>query len=180
MSYVFLFHPWCPRAQSSKKENLKIFIGRLFKFKEIPARFTRQVYNLWTPNSFFIFRLLHADQKYDNFPYPHFMAYLSALMYILVIALGFIGICCVEEKSFRIFTAANLLFLSFTGTLFLLCSRFRIPFIYLFIIYTSVVLSNPKAVLKKITWPKAILLGIVLLIFADIIMSKHASFGYWG
>lgn len=164
----------------STKENLGIFIDRLFMFREIPVRFMTQLCNLWTPNSFPIFRLLNSQQKYSNVPYASLMAYITAGVYVLVIILGLIGICCAENKSFQVFAVANLLFLSSTGLLFLLCSRFRISFMYIFIIYSSIALSDPKAVLRKVTWEKLSLLMAVLAVFAGIIIVKLRSFGYWG
>lgn len=166
--------------KKSTKENLEIFTQRLFKFREMPARFARQVYNLWTPNSFPIFRLLNADQKYKDIPYPRPIAYFISGMYVLVIVFGLIGMCCAEKNLFLVFSVGNLLLLLSAGLFFLMCSRFRIPFIYLFILYSSALLSDPKAALKRITWQRVLLIGAVGIVFIDIIVNKVPSFGYWG
>lgn len=160
--------------------NLKIFMDRLLVVKEMPARFARQLSNLWAPNSFLIFRLLRSEQKYDNLRFRSLIAFVTAGLYILVIALGLTGICCAENRSFQVFAVANLLFLSVAGSLFLLCSRFRIPFMYIFVMYTSLVLCNPRAVLTAMTWRKALPLLAILALFVEIIIAKRSSFGYWG
>ncbi|MFX0133846.1 MAG: glycosyltransferase family 39 protein [Candidatus Hodarchaeota archaeon] len=166
--------------KKSTKDNLKIFIDRLFMLREIPARFARQIHNLWTPNSFLIFRLLYSPEKYTDVLYSRLIAYITAGMYISIIVFGLTGMICDEKNLFKVFAVANLLFLSSTGLLFLMCSRFRIPFIYIFIIYSSVVLSNPMAVLRKITWRKSLILLFIFTIFVNIIYEKMSSFGYWG
>jgi len=166
--------------KKSTRENLEIFIGRLFKFKEIPARFVKQVYNLWTPNSFPVFRLLNADQKYKDVPNPRLIAYVASAMYILVIASGLIGMCCAEKNLFLVFSIANLLLLSSAGLFFLMCSRFRIPFMYIFILYSSALLADPKAALKRMTWQRGLLIGAAGAVFVGIIINKAPSFGYWG
>ena len=166
--------------EKSTKENLKIFTQRLFKLRDIPARFARQVYNLWTPNSFPIFRLLNSEQRYNNVQYPRLIAYFSAGMYILVVISGFIGMCCAEKNLFQIFTVANLLLLLCTGLFFLMCSRFRIPFMYLFILYGSAMWSDLKSVRRMMTWQRISIFGLLLVVFVDIIISKRTSFGFWG
>ena len=166
--------------KKSTKENLGIFVRRLFKFREIPARFVRQVYNLWTPNSFPVFRLLNADQKYKNMPNARLVAYVASAMYILVIVSGLIGMCCVEKNLFLTFSVANLLLLSSVGLFFLMCSRFRIPFMYIFILYGSALLADPKTALKRMTWQRGLLIGVIGTVFISIIINKASSFGYWG
>jgi len=163
--------------KKSTKENLEIFIRRLFKFQEIPARFVRQVYNLWTPNSFPVFRLLNADQRYKDIPNPRLIAYGASAMYILVIVSGLVGMCCAEKNLFLIFSIANLLLLSSAGIFFLMCSRFRIPFMYIF---SSALLADPKAALKRMTWQRGLLIGAIAAVFVGIIVNKAPSFGYWG
>lgn len=162
------------------KENLRFFIGRLLKFRDVPLRFINQIYNLWAPNSFTIFRLLNSQEKYSNIPYARLIALITASLYIFVIILGLVGICCYGNNAFQLFAIANLLLLSSTGLYFLLCSRFRIPFIYIFILYSSAALSAPIEVFRKMTWQKILLLLIVLILFIEIIISKRTSFGLWG
>lgn len=166
--------------KKSTQENLKIFIDRLFILKEVPARFLRQIYNLWTPTSFPVFRLLQAQEKYDNVPHAGLIAYIAGGMYVFVIVLGLIGMICAEDKSFQFFSVTNMVLLLSIGLFFLMCSRFRIPFMYLFIVYTSVVLSDPKAVLRRMTLKRALPLAILLILFIEVIVSKRSSFGEWG
>jgi 4-amino-4-deoxy-L-arabinose transferase-like glycosyltransferase len=166
--------------KKTTKENLEIFTQRLFKFREIPARFVRQVYNLWTPNSFPVFRLLNADQKYKDIPHPQLVAYITSAMYILVVVFGLTGMCCAEKNLFLVFSISNLLLLSSAGLFFLMCSRFRIPFMYIFILYSSALLADPKAALKRMTWQRGLLIGAIGIVFIKIIINKAPSFGYWG
>jgi len=149
-------------------------------FREIPARFARQIYNLWTPNSFPIFRLLHSGEKYSNVPHAALLAYITSGMYICIIVFGLTGIFCDENNLFKVFAVSNLLLLLSTGLLFLMCSRFRISFIYIFIIYTSLVLANPRAALRQLTLGKVLPLLAIFVLFITIIYTTISSFGYWG
>ncbi len=169
-----------PVWRKSPKANLKMFMDRLLLFREIPARFARQIYNLWTPNSFPIFRLLHSGEKYSNVPHAALLAYITSGMYICIIVFGLTGIFCDENNLFKVFAVSNLLLLLSTGLLFLMCSRFRISFIYIFIIYTSLVLANPRAALRQLTLGKVLPLLAIFVLFITIIYTTLSSFGYWG
>jgi 4-amino-4-deoxy-L-arabinose transferase-like glycosyltransferase len=166
--------------EKSTKENLNIFIDRLLMFRKMPARFMRQVYNLWTPNSFLTFRLLHSREGYTTVSNPGFIAYFTAGSYAFVIVFGLVGMFCCMHRPFQLFSVSNIVILTSLGALFFLCSRFRIPFIHIFIIHTSFALSHPGLVIQRIDWRRASLLISVLILFVHIIVSKRVLFGYWG
>jgi len=51
---------------------------------------------------------------------------------------------------------------------------------YIFILYSSALLADPKAALKRMTWQRGLLIGVIGTVFIDVIIDKAPSFGYWG
>jgi 4-amino-4-deoxy-L-arabinose transferase-like glycosyltransferase len=166
--------------KKSTKENLELFAGRLLELKKVPGRFIKQIPNLWTTTSFPIFRLLNSMEKYPDFRYAKMAAYLAAGAYVWVVAFGLVGICCAKKDAFLTFSAANLVFLTSAGALFLMCSRFRISFMYIFILYDSVLLSDFQAAIGRLTWRRMMILTALLVLFLAILIYKRSAFGHWG
>jgi len=47
-------------------------------------------------------------------------------------------------------------------------------------IFSSALLADPKAALKRMTWQRGLLIGAIAAVFVGIIVNKAPSFGYWG
>jgi len=154
-------------------------------------------YNLWTPNSFPINRLLKGHSLntwhkyltkkrgvalwgYDNsMHWP--LAYFIAGSYIVIILLGLTGLCVADMSPFRVFSITCLLCLSLSSVMVFLCSRFRFPFMFIFIMYAAHLLMNGKTLLCRLKSPKRIVLLLILLtLFAHIVYTKVPTFGSWG
>ncbi|MCK4628195.1 MAG: glycosyltransferase family 39 protein, partial [Sedimentisphaerales bacterium] len=154
-------------------------------------------YNLWTPNSFPINRLLngqslHTWRKYlpkkrgvllwgydNSMHWP--LAYFIAGSYIVIILLGLVGLCLADTSPFKVFSIVCLLCLSLSCVVVFLCSRFRFPFMFIFIMYSAHLLMNGKTLLCRLKSPKRIILLLILLtLFAHIVYTKVPTFGSWG
>ena len=88
--------------------------------------------------------------------------------------------CCAKEDAFLKFAAANLAFLSLAGLLFLMCSRFRVSFMYILILYGAAFLTDFQEQKKRLTWRRGLILVVLLILFSVIILQKWPSFGHWG
>jgi len=160
-----------------------------FKNKSIYQTFRdmkRQIYNLWTPNSFPIVRLLSIQvRQKELWSYgvskPRPWAYLIAGGYILIVSAGLIGLCLADNKAFKIFSIVNLICLSATSVLALLCSRFRLPFMFIFVIFAAHLLVNGKYLIGNPKNTKRVLILLILLrIFVSIVNTKLHTLGQWG
>jgi 4-amino-4-deoxy-L-arabinose transferase-like glycosyltransferase len=166
--------------ERSTRENLKAFAGRALEIKKMPERFVGQLLNLWTPTSFPIFRLLKSMEGYRGVPHAWLIAYLSAAAYVLVVGMGIAGMCFARRDALFGFSAANLILLSSAGFMFMMCSRFRISFMYIFILYFAAALADFESIKARINRHRVMALAALLMLFAGIILLKRSSFGYWG
>jgi 4-amino-4-deoxy-L-arabinose transferase-like glycosyltransferase len=166
--------------KSSTKENMKVFAGRLLKIQKAPQRLVSNVANLWTPASFPIFRLISSNEGYRNVPHARAIAYIAAIMYVVIVTSGLIGMCFARNQAFLKYAAANLFVLTSMGLMFLMCSRFRIPFMHIFILYGAVACTDIRGMAERRSWLRGLILAILLTVFAIVLVSKHTSFGAWG
>ncbi|MCK5271102.1 MAG: glycosyltransferase family 39 protein [Sedimentisphaerales bacterium] len=144
----------------------------------------KQFFNLWSPNSFPIVRLLgeHKPESWSyNISRPWPWVCIIAGCYIFVVLTGLTGICLDENRPFKIFSIVCLVGLFMIGVLAFLCSRFRLPFTFIFVIYSAHLLQNWK---KLIGHPDNLIriffLLIFLRIFVHIVQTKIFTFGVWG
>lgn len=154
------------------------------KLSETLRSMKEQFYNLWTPNSYPIIRLF-SFYKPQNWSYgisqPWPLTILVAGYYILVVIVGIAGLCLVDNKTYLAFSVTSLVCLSLTSTLALLCSRFRLPFMFIFVIYSASLLTNVKSLIGNLKKPiRVITLGLLLALFAHIIYVKWSTLGFWG
>ena len=152
----------------------------------------KQFYNLWTPNSFPVARVLatHRLQAWSygdpqvwsygvSSPWP--WVFIIAGFYIFVVVIGLAGLCLAETAPFRIFSIVSLVCLSSTSIFAFLCSRFRLPFMFIFVMYTAYTLVNAKVLMgnlknrKRLAFP-----AFFLAIFAHIVYCKIHTLGSWG
>ena len=146
----------------------------------------QQFYNLWTPNSFPIYRLV--GKQTDGY-YPQGIrgrwAIPIAGFYLFIVFTGLVGLFWAEETTaFRVFSITSLVCLSLTSVLAFLCSRFRFPFMYIFIIYSAYLLVNVKTILKNIRHSKNLkkvtAMTILLILLVHIAWTKVHTIGRWG
>jgi 4-amino-4-deoxy-L-arabinose transferase-like glycosyltransferase len=166
--------------KSSTKENLKVFAGRVLEIGKAPRRLVNQVANLWTPNSFLIFRLIRSGEGYASVPHARGIAYIAAGMYVLVIVSGLIGMCYAKNEPFLKYGAGSILVLTLMGLMFLMCSRFRIPFMHIFILYSAAAWADFRGMAQRQSWRRTLILALLLMVFVAVIVEKHSSFGAWG
>jgi 4-amino-4-deoxy-L-arabinose transferase-like glycosyltransferase len=170
----------------SREGNRELFRSEVLerKARYVLHNIPKQCANLWTPDSFVVYRLLGAT-KFGNYAMPHALAfaYLTLFAYIAVVVLGLTGMALSDGSPFKTFSLHYLMLISLSGTFFLLCSRFRIPVMYIFILYAAVALSNPEKILElktKAGSKSALALALTLALFAIVIRSKWKTLGGWG
>ncbi len=170
--------------QNPRREIIPLFFrrykGRFFYEKTVTV--VRNFYNLWQPTSFPISRLLHNNRDFGNYHAPHAetLAYVAAGFYIFAVVMGLTGICFGTPSPFRRFAISNLTLLSAASLAFLLCTRFRLPFIYLFILYGAAVAADPRAFFKRFGWLRALTWLALVALFIHIVLTRWSQFGYLG
>ena len=170
----------------SREGNRELFFNEVLmrKARYALTNIPKQFANLWTPDSFIAYRLLEAT-KFGNYNMPYAMtyAYLTVFAYLAVVVLGLIGMTLSEKSAFKTFSVCYLVLMSLSGTFFLMCSRFRIPVMYIFIIYSAVTLSEPVKLIQlknKSEWKSGMILALTLVLFFMVVVSKWKTVGRWG
>lgn len=151
---------------------------------ETLGKMKEQFFNLWTPNSFPIIRLLslyRPEQWNYGFPRPWPLICLTVGFYVFIILTGLAGMCLTEWDLFKTFSVTCLVTLSLTGVLAFLSSRFRLPYMFIFIIYSACFLTNTKALLSELKdYKKAIPLLLLIALFLCVLYLKIPTFRQWG
>lgn len=177
-----LARPGEPGALTSTKELVSEIRNR--KLNKTFLNFKKNLYNLWTPNSFPIFRLLSAKPSPWSYGVskPWFLVLICVSFYIIIVTTGLSGMTLSEDSPFKQFSFFTLSYLSLTSVIALLVSRFRLPFMFPLIIYSAYFLTNYRSLLKNTLKRKRALLGLLicLIIFIHIIFVKYKTFGQWG
>jgi len=154
------------------------------KLEQYSGRFKTQFFHLWSPNSFPIVRLIGRHRP-DTWSYgmanPWVPVHLLAGYHIAVIAIGIAGLCLAKIDHFWIFSVTCLCGLSALGFVAFLCSRFRLPFMFIPIIYAahllvdrSVLVANFRNVLRSTAF--VLLIGLLACIIAAMV----PLLGEWG
>jgi len=145
----------------------------------------KQFYNLWTPNSFPVFRLLPMTRPDSHWgygaskPWPWIALVVGG--YIIIIVAGIVGLCLADITPFGIFSTVSLVCLSSTSIFAFLCSRFRLPFMFIFAIFTAHLLVNWKILIgNKVKKKRLLPLAILLILFIHIVYIKANTLGTWG
>ncbi len=170
----------------TREENRELFLKEVLVGKVKHALYTipKQFANLWTPNSFVIHRLLDAE-KFGNYDMPHAPLYanISVYAYLTVVLLGLTGMAVSDASPFKTFSLYYLVFISLSGALFFMCSRFRIPVMHIFCLYTAVLVSEPKKLVTLKTrakWPSGVVLVISIALVVIVSVTKWKTLGRWG
>jgi len=147
----------------------------------------KQIYNLWTPNTFATTRVagLSSHPRSELWSYgishPQPWVYLITGAYITLSVLGVAGICLCPGNIFKLVAVVALASLCSLGVVTFLCSRFRLPFVFIFAIYAARLLSRPGETLANLRSPPRVFLLLILLrVFTDIVLVKMDTIGAWG
>jgi 4-amino-4-deoxy-L-arabinose transferase-like glycosyltransferase len=174
------------KGMEGRRSRMSELLGSLAKQK--PGKFLKNIrknsYNLWTPNSqpvIRIFGIHEADTWSYKRPIAKFWGYLSIWGYIFVAGTGFAALCLSRGGPFKTFSVATLVLLTLTSVLAFLCSRFRIPFMFILAIYSAMLFTNWRTLLGELRKPyKVVLMLLILEIFGNVIYSKWPVLGLWG
>lgn len=142
----------------------------------------REAANLWTPNSFPVYRLLGTD-GFGNYRAPGaaVIAYLTVFADVTVMALGLTGLVFAARSLFQVYSVSMLLALQASGAIFLFCSRFRVPFLFVLVIYAASVVARPQALRSRMNNKLLLSLWIVLMVgLALVVALKWSTIGRWG
>ncbi len=151
---------------------------------ETARSFKNQFYNLWNPNSFPVVRLL-GQYKPDEWSYgvakPFPWVCIIVGYYICLVFIGLFGLCLAKMTPFRIFSVTSLFCLSSTAVIARLVSRFRLPFMFIFVIYAAHFMVNTKQLSPNLRNPvKLALIFLLTALFISIIFTKIPTIGSWG
>lgn len=155
------------------------------------VRATRhQLYNLWTPNSFPLKRLTPKGRKYrfspswawgygEGFSRRWFVPFVG--FYAFAMVLGLAGLFLSDATPFRTFAVTCLVVLSGASVLALYVSRFRLPFMFLMIVYAAYALVRLPELWPRLgDWRRSVPLLLVLAVLTEIFQQKLRTLGQWG
>jgi hypothetical protein len=142
----------------------------------------RQFYKLWTPNSFPITRLFGTFRDWTyrvDDPWPWTIPIVG--FYVAVVAVGLVGLCGAAPGPFRTFAIALLVGLSLTSVAGDLCSRFRLSFMFVFVLFAANLVVNSRSVLSNLRRPIPMVAAVALLaLFGHVLFVKFPLLGDWG
>jgi 4-amino-4-deoxy-L-arabinose transferase-like glycosyltransferase len=149
----------------------------------------RQLFNLWSPQSFVAVRLDPKPrwQWADDWDYGLRGPWQVRLMglvtasYVFAFLLGFCGLFLGERTTFRSYCLWALLGLSATAIFAFLASRYRLSFLFLLFLPAAQLLCAPRAHFDRLLQPRRLVpLILVLALFARIVLEQADTIGRWG
>src|SRR5262245_24092891 len=157
--------------------------------------FKRQLYNVWSPNSFVSRRILglsnentiEAEARRSRWLYGLPRAWLVPLAilvtwsYVVVMVLGLTGLCSCEPSPFKTFSILLLLSLSALGLLVFMSTRYRVAFLFVPLLHTAHLATNATSLFDRLREPRrALALLALLVLFAHILVTKRHAIGVGG
>lgn len=146
--------------------------------------FKKEVYALWSPTSFPAFRINEKRKKNRRSDWGYGWRNQQILLWgtvgfhLLILFSGICGLCLSDNGPFKVFSSSCLIYLCLTALLASLISRFRLPFMFIFVIYSAFSITYPRTLLENTRhWKRTAVLLICLLIFSDIIVSGFDRIG---
>ena len=139
---------------------------------------------LWAPRSYISTRVLSYNVKEGwNYglarPWPY--AYLILGSYLFVVATGLVGICLADSNQFKIFSVTCLILLSSIGIAARVVTRYRAPFMFIFVIYSAYMLSHAITLIANPSNTRRMPVLLVLLrVFVKVVGYRVPTFGRWG
>ncbi|MFI5349413.1 MAG: ArnT family glycosyltransferase [Elusimicrobiota bacterium] len=146
-----------------------------------------QTERLWSPNSYPAVRLLGGGPKEftqdweHRIPHAGLLAILVGAAHVILVILGLSGMIYGPEGRFKEFAVANLAMLTLCGTLAMMVSRFRVPFLYLLVISAAYAIVHRGRIRAKMGDRKASLLFLAsVALFVAVTIHRWTRFGRWG
>jgi len=164
--------------QLSFKEKNKMLISKTLNrdWSEIGKNFKIQFYRVWSPHSYIARRALDKGLTWNYMiPYSSVFAWLAVGFYGFIMTMGLFGICMDDQKKHPLKTIFKLcpvvlsLFAFFVG---FLSSRYRLPFMFIPILYASHALINFKPMVQSLQKGRMVVFLIVWGLFGHIFISK--------
>ena len=148
-------------------------------------RMQHQFGRLWAPRSFISTRVLSYFKVNEGWSYglarPWPYAYLILGSYLFVVATGLVGICLADSNQFKIFSVTCLILLSSIGIAARVVTRYRAPFMFIFVIYSAYMLSHAITLVSNPRNTRRIPVLLVLLwVFVEVVGYRVPTFGRWG
>jgi len=136
-------------------------------------------YELWGPDSFLTKRLIgRGSPDPQSWSYgilrPRPWVFLAVAGYLFVVVTGLAGLCLSKPTPFRTFAITTLICLSLLSIFAKLVSRYRLPFMPIFIIYSAYFLVNTRQLKKKL--PTMLFLITLVLFLFDIVRADMHHF----
>lgn len=176
---------WGQYSFENREENVSDLLGTLKKrgVAGTVENSIMQASNLWAPKSYISTRI--ASQPKPGWDYgienPKPLIYLIAGYYVFLVLTAIPGICMAENGTFKWFSIACLFLLTSTCVLALLVSRYRLPFMFIIVIYSAHLLAQGVTLLGSKKRFLSIIIALVLIImFVDVVISKLPDLGQWG
>lgn len=139
---------------------------------------------LWSPQSYISTRLagIEALKEWSygvENPWP--LIYLIAGYYVFLVLTAIPGICLARTDIFKIFSITCLCALTALGVLAFLLTRYRLPFMFIVVIFSANFLSNGLTLLGRKKRFVSIFSALVLIIiFIALVNSKMNVLHTWG
>lgn len=133
---------------------------------------------LWGARSFVLWRL---SREHYGVAVSHALIMSMVLVHAAIMIAGLIGLVCEPNRRFQIFAFGCIGFLSLAAVPGFMVSRFRTPFVFLFIIGAARLLTEPDLVRKGLKSPvraTACLVGTGLL--AALFLTTYQKVRWWG
>jgi 4-amino-4-deoxy-L-arabinose transferase-like glycosyltransferase len=100
----------------------------------------------------------------------------------LVLLAGVVGLAASEHRTFKPFALSTVVFLSLAAVPALLVSRFRVPFLFLFVVETARLLADPRTVAARLFASRWRVLGAALTVavFSWLLLGNLDALATWG
>ncbi len=136
----------------------------------------QNILNLWSPDSYPIQRLKHHYGMHN----PSFWILIIVVAHTLLLAAGLIGFILSPPSKFKKFSFFTIVILSGMSILWWLVSRYRVPFMFFFIINAAYLFTPAKTRLHFINSRQKILCASALLVVGFITYWGIHKIGRWG
>ena len=150
--------------------------------------FDKQVCNLWTTSSYPIVRLIHLrgyPRVFRDFTYgsatrvSFLLAWITALFSVAVITVGLTGLCLGDSGPFRNFSFIALVGITLSGLVIWEISRYRLPFMFILIIWAAYVFTHPRGVVAALSHRgRVVILCLLLLLYTHVVFTGVHKLDY--
>ncbi len=134
---------------------------------------------LWGSTSFVQWRL--GSGHYGK-PVGTWLLVLLVLVHGCLLSGGLIGLACEPDRRWRTLAFGCIVFLSLTAFPLMLVSRFRLPFMFLFLLGTARVLAEPRRIRESLmsSRARALACALAVLLIAALLLWTFPDARHWG